>query len=267
MKPKRGHYSLVQYCPDPSRAEAANVGVLLFCPDAGFIEARTSAGNDRIRRFFGDKPFDPRQINAAKHAIEERLKVDREYFRTLEDLQQFVETRGNEIILTTPRPVKVFDPAQDLDQLFGELVGGRARRGKETKPIIPELDRLFRQSSLQDRIRFDEEITVPIVNRRMRIPYVWLNGEENYVRPEVFAGDSKPAEREAERLAIEGDLLYRNPRDGKKRRLVIVVANILVPDPEGLMGMMQNLFNAYSVKLIRKEQIEQYGEDIESQAH
>ena len=37
MNSKRGYYSLIQFCPEPSRAEAVNLGVLLFCPEAGFI--------------------------------------------------------------------------------------------------------------------------------------------------------------------------------------------------------------------------------------
>ncbi len=32
MNPTRGYYCLIQYSPDPSRLEAANVGVVLFCP-------------------------------------------------------------------------------------------------------------------------------------------------------------------------------------------------------------------------------------------
>ena len=53
MNAHRGYYSLIQYCPDLSRLEAVNVGVVLFCPEPRFIEARTSAGNDKPRRLFG----------------------------------------------------------------------------------------------------------------------------------------------------------------------------------------------------------------------
>ena len=36
-----GYYSVIQYCPDRSRLEAANVGVLLFVPAGGYLRART----------------------------------------------------------------------------------------------------------------------------------------------------------------------------------------------------------------------------------
>ena len=41
MKPSKGYYSLIQYCPDLGRLEAANVGVLLFCPERGFLKFST----------------------------------------------------------------------------------------------------------------------------------------------------------------------------------------------------------------------------------
>jgi hypothetical protein len=88
----KGSYSVIQYCPDLSRLEAASVGVLLFCPEAKFIAARTSAGNDRVGRFFGSESLDPFFLNSAKRSIENRLRVDRDRFQTLEDLQWLVDS-------------------------------------------------------------------------------------------------------------------------------------------------------------------------------
>ncbi len=127
MKYKRGYYSLIQFCPDPSRLEAVNVGVVLLCPDADFIAARTSAGNQRAKKLVGSGELDKPALNLAKQAIEHRLEVDRASFKTHEDLRKFVDTRGNNLKLTTPRPIKVFDPSEDLDNLFAEFFGGRTR--------------------------------------------------------------------------------------------------------------------------------------------
>ena len=121
MSATKGYYSVIQYCPDRSRMEAANVGVLLLCPEIGFVKARTAAGNDRARKFFGYDSFDKRRLNAAKRAIERRLEVDRESFRSPEDIVRFMDTRGNDILLTPPRPTKVLDPEAELETLFKEL--------------------------------------------------------------------------------------------------------------------------------------------------
>lgn len=134
MKPKRGYYSLVQFCPNPSRLEAVNVGVVLFCPEAEFLDARTSSSNRRAEQLVGRGNLERAALNAAKRSIERRLEVDRESFKNVEDLRKFIDTRGNSLKLTESRPVKVVDPAEELEKLYEELVGGvslRKRRLQE----------------------------------------------------------------------------------------------------------------------------------------
>jgi hypothetical protein len=119
MSPTRGYYSLIQFCPDPARLEAANVGVVLFCPDLGFIKAKTARGNDRLRRFFRAESFDRRRVDAAKRAIVDRLNVEAERFKTPDDLRGFIDTRANDIVLTAPRPMRVSEePEAELARLF-----------------------------------------------------------------------------------------------------------------------------------------------------
>jgi hypothetical protein len=112
MSAATGYYSLIQYCPDPSRLEAANVGVVLFCPAKNFLEVRTAHRNDRIRRLFG-RDKDWKQINAIKLSVERRLKTDRDQFQEAADLERFATTRANAMRLTPPRAVLVEDPAAE----------------------------------------------------------------------------------------------------------------------------------------------------------
>jgi hypothetical protein len=114
----RGYYCIIQYCPSASRGEAANVGVVVFCPERGFLEAKVSAGNDRLSRFFGRDSFDPDIVNDAKAAIIHRLHTDRNSFSTLNDLAHFASTRANELTLTPPRSISVDNPIDDLDTLY-----------------------------------------------------------------------------------------------------------------------------------------------------
>jgi hypothetical protein len=122
MNATKGYFSLVQYSPDIARQEAANVGVVLFCPDPHFIRAKVSDSIRRIRRFFGDDVAGYHQLNAMKDALVKRMEIEKDQFTTLEDLQQFVATRGNNILLTQPKPIMVTDPEKDLTALFEELV-------------------------------------------------------------------------------------------------------------------------------------------------
>src|SRR3954453_23761115 len=117
MNAARGYYSIIQYCPDLGRLEAANIGVLLFCPDREFLAARMSSDNARIRHFFGDGEHDWARINSYKLGIEDRLKVEKDLLRTLDDLQGFMARRANLIQITPPRLMKVTNPEKDLDRL------------------------------------------------------------------------------------------------------------------------------------------------------
>jgi hypothetical protein len=264
MSELRGYYSVIQYCPDLSRLEAANVGVLLFCPEAKFIAARTSAGNDRVRRFFGSESFDPFYLNSAKRSIENRLRVDRDRFQTIEDLQWFVDSRANEIQLTQPRTMRVEDPEADLDALFRELVGGRART-RRPRVEMPELDRVFRQPSLAGRVEFDKRVAIPIVGRTLVVPYAYRNGIENLVKPQTFASDEKSATSVAMKLAIEGDLLHRHGDGGTERRLVVVPRfDSPVPD---LQERVNELLGEYQVRVVDRDKLDEFAEEVVSQAH
>lgn len=101
------HYCVIQYCPDLTRLEAANVGVLLFCPEKHFLKARTVQGNQRIRRFFGSEGHDWSRIESFKAGFEERVSVEQGNISKLEDLEKFIATRANLIQVSDPRPMKV----------------------------------------------------------------------------------------------------------------------------------------------------------------
>jgi len=117
------YYFIVQYCPDASQQEAANVGIVLFCPEPFYLQTRTAKGNGRIRRFF--QPVDPdrARINLTKHSIENRLKADRDSFRDLASLERFAARRANAMRLTAARAIAIEDPDAELDRLFERLVG------------------------------------------------------------------------------------------------------------------------------------------------
>ena len=265
MSATKGYYSVIQYCPDASRLEAANIGVLLLCPDIRFVRARTAAGNDRIRRFFKGQPVDLKRINAAKRAIERRVEIASERFRTPEDLVRFVETRGNDIILTTPRPMKVLDAERELDDLFAELVGGRARReGKRVD--FPEVDAIFRRPSLQGRILFDQSISVPVLERPLRVPYAYRNGVVNLVKPQRFGVDEGQATSTAMRLAIEGDLLARHRVHDQKHKLIVVSSFESDHEPGGLRRRIDGVLGEYRVRVVHGSELDAFAAEVEGEA-
>jgi hypothetical protein len=195
------------------------------------------------------------------------VEVDREAFQSLEDLQHFVDTRANALKLTAPRPVKVVDPADLLQRLFEELVGGRARR-KPATAFPPELAQTFRRLKQEGRAELNLRVEIPILRRELRVPYAYRNGVWNLVRPKVFSSDEGAAIAQAQQLAVDGDLLQRKDAcaDGE-RRLVVLTAFEPTRDMNDLESRITGLFDAYDVRSVRQRDVRDFMAEVESQAH
>lgn len=265
MKPTRGYYCVIQYCPDLGRLEAANIGVLLFCPELGFLKARTSSDNTRIRHFFGGEGHDWVRINAFKIGIEERLEVEREDIRTLDALETFIARRANLIQISPPRPMKVTDPEKDLEQLFKDLVGGQARthRGTSLKRFLRQK---FALAGLNDKIQTDIQITVPISERQIEIPYGYKNGRFNLIQLARFqATNPEHAKTTACRYAVEGGSLYENPDPHLGKLQLIVVGKFGSKQSESRSGV-ERILKEHHVRLYAATEVDSLVEEIKQTA-
>lgn len=273
MNSKRGYYSLVQFCPDFSRMEAANVGVVLFCPELSFIEARTSRGNDRPRKFFGGYNIDPKFLDWAKKGLEERIRVEADSFKTIRDLEHFVNTRGNELVLTSPRPVKVFEPEKELETLFEELVGGRKRETVKKRNEMQDLDLAFKQLHIQRRAKLKWDIEVPKTNRNIRVPYAYKNGSWNLVKPQTFGTKNISSSTDmAMKLSVAGDLLSKYPLDNYERNLIVVPFfdsssfDSTTKDEEELRSSVFAILKEYKIQTIQSQGIHDFIGKIKEEA-
>lgn len=219
MNSKKGFYSIIQYCADLTRFEAANIGVMLFCPDLNFLDARTSSTNERIRKFFGSEGHNWKQIDSIKLGIEERLRSNHE-IRTIAALNEFIDRRANQLRITEPRPIRVHEPSLLLDELFAELVGGTPRHAKKTS-IRQKLAEALEQPSLATKLDKSVSITVPVDGRKLDIPYAFQNGRYNLIQPVRFRSEN-PVQT-AYKYAVEGDSIYetRHKQLGEMKLLVV----------------------------------------------
>ena len=265
MNSTKGYYSLIQYCPDLARLEAANVGVLLFCPEPHFIRARTSSSNQRIGRYFGSEDCDWDQINALKAAIEERLEAEGTQFRKLEDLERFIATRGNEIQLTPPRPVKVFNPEQDLEGLFRRLVGGRVR-GKTGTPVAERLAEALGQESITTLIQRGIPVAVRAFHRPLTFPFGFQNGRFNLIQPASFRQLAPSnAITHACRFAVEGRSLFEHPDERLGNTQLLVVGDF-APTQQQAEEVVRDIFNENRVRLFTVAELPRLVEEIRTTA-
>jgi len=266
MTIEKGYYSLIQFCPDVSRLEAVNLGVILFCPGSGFLKALTSRSTRRAEKLVGRADLARAALKSARLAIEKRLLVDRDSFRSLDDLQHFVATRGNSLQLTPPRPIKVSSPETELSRLFRELVSGNAARESEPEkpPAFQTLQTLFVRLAAEGRASLNYEATLPVLGQEFTVPYAWQNGVLNLVKPHLFERNSAKAALD---LAIRGDLIEKHGvNDNQKSQLIVVSKFAPKCEPDFVRHVAQ-LFNEYSVKHIPADAVEQFASEVNAEAH
>lgn len=263
MKAMKGYYSLIQFCPNPSRSEAVNVGVALVCPEAGFVAAHISEDNARAKRFFGRDGLQLVGLSSAKEALRDRLDVESHQLKDLDGFKQFIATRANVLQLTEPRPVKVFNPPADLDQLYWELVEPERKTHRSGSPI-PELDTFFQGLVAQGRASLNKKVIVPVIQKSIISPYVYQNGVTNLVKPYRFSERERESMETAGTLALEGDLLRRHAEDTK----LVVVTAFESPEAETLLRpRMEALFHEYQVETVGSNRLSEFMRQVERDAH
>jgi len=123
MKTERGFYSVIQFCPDHFRAEAANVGALLYIPANGYLAARWSPKFERVKRFFCLNNEEVAEVESAVRALDYRLQMLKAEGVTEAGLTKFIVSRADQVQLTPLRLVMVEDtPAATLDELFTDAL-------------------------------------------------------------------------------------------------------------------------------------------------
>ena len=91
MPDRKAYHSIIQFCPDRSGAEGANIGVILLCPDLDLVDGKTATGNDRARRFLCSEAFDKQRLMIIKRAIETRVRAKYDWLRALRILNDLSE--------------------------------------------------------------------------------------------------------------------------------------------------------------------------------
>jgi hypothetical protein len=261
MNPAKGYYCLIQYCPDLGRLEAANVGVLLFCPEWPFLKALTSRNNRRIIRFFGSEGHDWVRLNAFKKGLEDRLAIEGPGIHTLEHLDRFIAERANLLQITAPRPMRVENPERDLECLFKEFVGEAAHH-TSTKTLRRLLGEKLTSAGLDRKIRRDIKVAVPVLEKEVEIPFGFQNGRFNLINPVRFeAANPEQSVITACKYAVEGRSLYEHPDPQLGQLQLVVVGKFRSRDRES-PSKVERILREYAVKLYRTADLPQLLDEI-----
>jgi len=266
MKPTTGYYSIIQYCPDVARHEVANVGMVLLCPELSFLKTRMAVGaRRRIKEMFPRLRQDQERLNSTLLGIAGRLHVDREYFKTVDDLSRFAETRANAMRLTAPLPVRVEDPDAELNRLFERMVGEGEKRKKRSL-IEARLGAAFKRAGVSHLVRKKVTMELPRFHRPMEAPFGYQNSRFNVIQPARFANRSLTGILSLTgRLEIEGDLLFENA-DSPLGPLQMVVVAQFGKDQADVADFVQRRLEQSHARLVRLEHLDDLIQEIRTTA-
>ncbi len=245
MEPRKGFFYIIQFCPDHGRAEAANVGVVLFVPGDRDLRLRLDRSVKRVHQCFGRDAIGAAWFKFVRDAFERGLLRHHAEspFREPADLDRHFGKLGNQIVVTPGRPTRVEDPARDLDRLFSRLVRddvsdgtkkARAAADADVPESVMALDAVLRRLESRNfdvQRRFSYEI--PSISMPLEVDYALRNGELSLIRLLRVGGKGKKASDEALTLATKGRLVstHRAPAEDQKAKLVVVAAPTDRVDP------------------------------------
>ena len=260
----RGDYSVIQFCPDPARFEAANVGVALLCADGGFIDARISGDNRRPRSFFGKAAFDEARLNVSKHALASQVR--RSNFLSREAFTHFCAMRANRLRMTPPQFCRVEgDPAATLDDLFEKIVGEAPAPPKPPNFRHRLAEAFAAAGLLGERVLEDVSVRLPALDEDKRFPFAWKNGTGKLVAPVRFrTRDRDRVRQRASLLAIEGAAVRRVdvPRLGKCE--LHVIGQFREGDQRN-RDIVRSILGTHDVPLFAGEDLAGYVHDVQTE--
>lgn len=118
-------YAVIRLVPKVEREEFLNVGVILFCPQQKFLQAKYKLDEERVRAFSADTDLD--EIRANLQALE-RISLggnDCGPIGKLDMASRFrwlTATRSTVVQASKVHPGFCVDAKQTLDKLYSEMV-------------------------------------------------------------------------------------------------------------------------------------------------
>lgn len=260
MSQHRGHYSLIQFCPDPSRLEGVNIGVLVYSSSEQRLQVMVTRNNQRIRKFFGSQNWD--FVNRAKASVENQLQTQE--FLTTRDLDEYISRRANVIRLTALRPMRIEDIQADAKLLYERLVGREPTERK--RRIDGVLTQRLIQAGVEGLVRKSLSVEIPDFNRAIRVPYGYQNGRFNLISPVQFDAEPESILAKAGKSALEGELLYKSRHQDFGEMRLVVIANFASEVENSDREFVRKTFDDHFVTLHTFENLDPFVDDIRRSA-
>jgi len=257
-----GLYSIIQYCPDATRGELVNVGLVLALGDLQRIEARTALNHDRVRRLFEVRGQELKNLQETESSLVARIQRAGPELSKFEALAQFARLRVNDLRMTAPRSIDLSDFDVDFERLFSELVNPPGHRQTSESRLRLRLSSLFRRFLDHPDVLRNPRIAVPVIGRTMELDYSYKSGSRRFVKVQSLAENR--AAGEALRVLTEWDLIKKHPTDETSGSSLVVplpLARDSQQDDE--RDRLAKLFGEYGVQTFFEEELDSFERQVE----
>ena len=240
-----GYYSIIQYCPDRTLMEVASIGVLMFCPQLGYVGVRTTRNNRRIEKIFGQNVGNENFLQSYKDGLCHHFDKRFQHGVSYEEMQSYLRSFVNDVCFTEIRTTLVVDPEQALDSLFTRVFGAEEATQKSEmihyRPRKKLLEALrSRSGDILDKIAIPKSVIIPEYEHAIAPAMIFLNEHVNLVVPRMINKDNA-AQRAGFGLVV-GELLDKHELEWGRSKMVIL-ANVQ-PEDES-----DNFFAPYRIML------------------
>lgn len=266
MNATTGHYWLVQYCADLARLETVNVGVVLFVPEGRFLRAAVTSSNRKVTRCFRGEHVDTVQLDALKESVVNGLAMSAKTLKAVDDVDQFLRVRADEILVTPPRTVRVEDAEAALANLLADLVEEPATRATAVVAEQPGLFDIVHTKltapDVRENIVENVTVRVPGFRKILTVPVAYQNGRFNLVQPVRFERMNRErVEERASLHALEGRYLFEHP-DKRLGEMQLVVVGEFSPAQSDQREIVREILEDNQAKLYTLEQLDALKDDI-----
>jgi len=196
-------------------------------------------------------------------AFQERIAFEKGRIKTQEDFRAFISSRGNHLLLTEPRPIKILNPEEELFQLFNRLVDSNPNKAQNSgmKERIKELDGQFEaqinKQGIDGLMKRKVVLAIPLLGRTGEYSFGFQNGQQNVIKTVVFKSNNQKNVDNACVIAIEG----RNLADAN------VKLNVLAEYDASEDDHVPKILESTGVRLIAADRMEEFAIEIKKTAH
>ncbi|HAA56619.1 MAG TPA: hypothetical protein DCE42_17780, partial [Myxococcales bacterium] len=132
---------------------------------------------------------------------------------------------------------------------------------KETKteaPFFRKIDSIFHDQNIAKNVLFNQSFDIPILGRKLEVPYAYQNGCLNLVKPTSFSTRESLALSQAEKLAVQGKLIQEHSTRDEEKALIIIPDIAQAKTEEKIL----QLFQSFDIRCVHPTTLQDFEDEI-----